>query len=37
VSNGVISKTEWDFWNGNTSKYEGPPIVERQIFATCQS
>jgi PKD repeat protein len=33
VSNGVISKTEWDFGNGNTSKYDGPPIVERQIFA----
>lgn len=33
VSNGVIAKTEWDFANGNTAKYDGPPIVERQIFA----
>lgn len=33
VSNGVITKTEWDFGNGEISKIDGPPVTERQIFA----
>lgn len=33
VSNGTIIKTKWDFGNGNTISFDGPPVVERQIFA----
>lgn len=33
VSNGTIIKTKWDFGNGNAITSDGPPVVERQIFA----
>ncbi len=33
LSNGTITKTKWDFWNGNTLEYDGSPLVERQIYA----
>ena len=33
LSNGTITKTKWDFGNGNTIEYAGAPIVERQIYA----
>lgn len=32
VSNGVIAKTEWDFANGNTTKYDGPPHRRKTNF-----
>jgi PKD repeat protein len=32
VSNGKITKTEWDFANGNTTSYDSSPIVERQPY-----
>lgn len=32
VSNGTIVKTKWDFWNGNSSEFDGAPTVERQLF-----
>lgn len=32
VSNGVITKTKWDFGNGNTLEYDGAPILEKQLY-----
>lgn len=33
ISNGTITKTKWDFGNGNVMEFNGSPVVERQIFA----
>ena len=32
ISNGTIKGTKWDFWNGNTLEYKGPPVIERQLY-----
>jgi PKD repeat protein len=37
VSNGKITKTKWDFGNGNTLENDGPPLIERQVFANAWS
>jgi PKD repeat protein/type IV secretory pathway VirB2 component (pilin) len=33
IGNGSITRTLWDFGNGNSIEYKGKPVVERQIFS----
>ncbi len=33
IWNGIIKKTRWDFWNGNSEEYNGSPGIERQAYS----
>ena len=36
MSNGVITKTKWDFGNGNILEYDGAPILEKQLYVNLE-